>query len=78
VAPVVCEFATIADGSASMVTADGDIDVLAKDMIKEFPADAADRAALRSKAFFILGYVEKSKRWLLVTDTIKKILASRS
>jgi hypothetical protein len=56
-----------------MFVPDGDIDVLARDMIKQFPADAADRATLRSNAFFVLGYVEKSKKWLQVTEEIKKI-----
>jgi hypothetical protein len=51
-----------------------DVEVLAQDMIKHFPADAADQAALRSSAFFAMGYVEKSKKWMLVRATIKKIL----
>ena len=52
-----------------------DVEVLAQEMIKHFPDDAADQAALRSSAFFHLGYVEKSKKWLLVRAAIKKILA---
>jgi hypothetical protein len=59
-----------------MFVPDSNVDVLARDMIKEFPADAADRATLRSNAFFVLGYVEKSKKWLLVTEEIKKIQAA--
>jgi hypothetical protein len=54
---------------------DFDIESLAQEMIKHFPADAADQAALRSSAFFHLGYIEKSKKWLLVRALIKKILA---
>ena len=53
-----------------------DVEVLAQEMIKHFPADAADQAALRSSAFFHMGYVEKSKRWLLVRAQIKKILSN--
>jgi hypothetical protein len=52
-----------------------DVTVLAQDMIKHFPADAADQAALRSSAFFHLGYTDKSKKWLLIRAEIKKILA---
>ena len=52
-----------------------DVETLAQEMIKHFPADAADQAALRSSAFFHLGYVEKSKKWLLVRALIQKILA---
>jgi hypothetical protein len=55
--------------------ADDDVEVLAQEMIKQFPADAADQAVLRSSAFFAMGYFEKSKKWLLVRATIKKILA---
>jgi hypothetical protein len=54
---------------------DFDVEILAQEMIKHFPADAADQAALRSSAFFHLGYVQKSKKWLLVRALIKKILA---
>jgi hypothetical protein len=53
-----------------------DVEVLAREMIKHFPANAADQAALRSSAFLHLGYSEKSKKWLLVSAEIKKILAS--
>ena len=61
-----------------MYVPDGDIGTLAQDMIKEFPADAADRATLRSNAFFVLGYAEKSKKWLQVTEEIKKIQAGQA
>jgi hypothetical protein len=47
-------------------------------MIKHFPADAAERAALRSNALFVLGYSEKSKKWLLVTEEIRKIQAGQA
>ena len=55
---------------------DDDVKILAREMIKQFPADAADQATLRSSAFFHMGYVEKSKKWLLVRAEIKGILAS--
>jgi hypothetical protein len=61
-----------------MLIPDGEIDVLAQDMIKHFPADAAERAALRSNALFVLGYSEKSQTWLLVTEEIKRIQAGAS
>ena len=51
-----------------------DVEVLAKEMIKHFPADAADQAALRSSAFFHMGYTGKSKKWLLIRAEIKKIV----
>jgi len=51
-----------------------DIEVLAEEMIKHFPTDAADQAALRSSAFFDMGYVENCKKWLLVHAEIRKIL----
>jgi hypothetical protein len=56
-----------------MMIPDGDIDALAQHMIKAFPSDAADRAAMRSNAFFVLGYREKSEKWLRVREQIKKI-----
>jgi hypothetical protein len=56
-----------------MVVPDGDVDVLARDMIKQFPADAADRAAVLSNAFFVLGNVEKSDKWLRISEEIKRI-----
>ncbi|MGE0119093.1 MAG: hypothetical protein AB7S71_07280 [Dongiaceae bacterium] len=57
---------------------DDDIDVLAREMIKHFPADAALRAAMRSEALSVLGYVERSKKWLLVHAEIETILAGGS
>jgi uncharacterized small protein (DUF1192 family) len=60
-----------------MFIPDADIDVLAADMIKYFPADAADRAALRSNALSVLGYAEKSEKWLLVSAEIKRIQAGQ-
>lgn len=60
-----------------MTVLDGDVDALAREMIKEFPADAIDRAMLRSSAFFILVYVEKSKKWLRITEEIKKMQAGK-
>src|SRR4029450_10859658 len=47
-------------------------------MIKHFPADAADRAALRSNALLVLGYSNKSKKWLLVTEEIRRIQAGQT
>jgi hypothetical protein len=61
-----------------MMVPDGDVDVLAQHMIKAFPADAADRAAMRSNAFFVLGSREKSEKWLRVREQIKKIQGSRT
>ena len=52
-----------------------DVEVLARQMIKHFSANAADQAALRSTAFFHLGYAHMSKKWLLVRAEIKKMLA---
>jgi hypothetical protein len=54
-----------------MLIPDGPVDVLARDLIKQFPADAADRATLRSNAFFVLGYPERSRKWMLVAEAIK-------
>ena len=56
-----------------MMVPNGDVDTLAQHMIKNFPADAVDRAVLRSNAFFVLGRAETSKKWLLVSEEIKKI-----
>ena len=50
------------------------VEVLAREMIAQFPADAADQAVLRSSSLFAMGYLEKSKKWLLVRAKIKKIL----
>jgi hypothetical protein len=58
-----------------MMVPEGDVDILARAMIENYHADAADRAALRSNAFFVLGHVETSAKWLLVSDEIKKIQA---
>jgi hypothetical protein len=55
--------------------ADDNVEVLARGMIAQFPADAADQAVLRASAFFAMGYIEKSKKWLLVRAKIKNILA---
>jgi len=60
-----------------MLIPDGDVDALAQHMIKNFPDDAADRAMLRSNAFFVLGRAEMSKKWLQVTEEIKKIQAGQ-
>ena len=56
-----------------MFLPDGDVEVLARDMLKQFPVDAADRAMLRSNAFFVLERTETSKKWLQITQEIKKI-----
>ena len=56
-----------------MMVPDGNIDALAQHMITAFPADAADRAAMRSNAFFVLGYREKSEKWLRVSEQVKKL-----
>lgn len=58
-----------------MMVPDGEIDALAQHMIETYPADAADRAALRSNAFFVLGRAETSKKWLQVSEEIRKVQA---
>lgn len=60
-----------------MMITDGEADFLARSMIKYFPTDAADRAARRSNAFFVLGFIEKSDRWLRIAEEIKKIRAGQ-
>ena len=60
-----------------MMIPDGNVDVLAQRMIKTFPGDAADRAVLRSSAFFVLGRAETSRKWLLVSEEIKKIQSDK-
>jgi uncharacterized small protein (DUF1192 family) len=57
---------------------DDDVEVLAQDMIRHFPTDAALRATMRSDALSVLGYAEKSKKWLLVRAEIEKIQAEQS
>jgi hypothetical protein len=56
-----------------MIVPDGDVEALVQRMLKTFPADAADRAAFRSNAFFVLGNRKTSERWLRVSEEIKKI-----
>lgn len=56
---------------------DDDVEVLAQDMIKHFPTDAALRATMRSDALSVLGYAEKSKKWVLVRAEIEKIQAGQ-
>src|SRR5882724_744814 len=60
-----------------MFIMDAEIDVLARAMITNYPKDAVDRATLRSNAFFVLGRVETSKKWMQVTEEIKKIQAGQ-
>lgn len=60
------------------VIPDDDVQVLAQDMIRHFPADAALRAGMRSDALSVLGYVEKSKKWLLVRAENEKMQASKT
>jgi len=54
-----------------MFMIDGEIGVLARAMITNYPKDAADRATLRLNAFFVLGFSEKSP----VAQAIKNIRA---
>ena len=61
-----------------MFVLDGDVEVLARAMIKNFPADAADRAALRSNAFFVLGRTETSRKWMQVSEEIERIQAGQN
>jgi hypothetical protein len=65
------------EGLKDMFIFDGDVGVLARAMITSYPKDAADRAQLRSNAFFVLGRAETSKKWLHVTEEIKKIQGNR-
>jgi hypothetical protein len=58
-----------------MYVPDGNVDDLAKGLIKDYPKDALDRAALMSNMLFLLGHAEKSKKWLLVRASIEKIQA---
>jgi hypothetical protein len=58
-----------------MFIPDGTVDVLARDMVKRYAADALDRATLFSNALFVLGQDEKSKKWMLVRAEIEKIQA---
>jgi hypothetical protein len=60
-----------------MMIPEGNVDFLAQHMIKTFSGDAADRAVLRSSAFFVLGRAETSKKWLLVSEEIKKIQSDK-
>ena len=60
-----------------MFVPDGAVEALARAMIKNFPADAADRAALRSNAFFILGRAETSNKWMQVSEEIERIQAAQ-
>jgi hypothetical protein len=54
---------------------DDDVEILAREMIKHFPADAVARAAMRSDALSVLGHAEKGKKWLLVRAEIEKMQA---
>ena len=56
-----------------MFIPDGGVDVLAHDMVKQYAADAVDRATLFSNALFVLGETERSKKWMLVRAEIEKI-----
>jgi hypothetical protein len=57
-----------------MFSADVDITVLARAMIRNFPFDAADRAATRSSLFAALGRAETGRKWSLVSEEIDRIL----
>jgi len=56
-----------------MLIPDGGVGVLAHDMVKQYAADAVDRATLFSNALFVLGQAEESKKWMLVRAEIEKI-----
>jgi hypothetical protein len=47
-------------------------------MIKRFPVNATNRAALVSNAFFVLGSAESSNKWLRISEEIKKINAGQA
>jgi hypothetical protein len=57
---------------------DDNVEILAQEMVKHFPADAALRASMHSDALSALGYLERSKKWLLVTNEIKKVQDAQS
>jgi hypothetical protein len=57
-----------------MFSADADVTALARAMIRNFPSDAADRAATRSSLFAALGRVETSRKWSCISDEIERIL----
>jgi len=61
-----------------MSATDSEIDILAREMTRDYPKDAADKAMLRSNAFRVLGYAEKSEKWERVAEAIKKMSASVS
>jgi hypothetical protein len=56
-----------------MADSDADIDALARAMIRNFPADAAGRAASRSSLFAALGRIETSCKWSRVSEEIERI-----
>jgi hypothetical protein len=56
-----------------MIVPDGDVEALAQHMLETFPDDAADRAAFRSNAFFVLGRCDTSEKWLRVSEEIQRI-----
>ena len=60
-----------------MIVPDGDVEALALHMLKTFPADAADRAAFRSNAFFVLGRRKTSEKWLRISEEITKLQAGQ-
>jgi hypothetical protein len=59
-----------------LIPNEGEIEVLAQELIKHFPSNAADMAAQRSSAFLRMGYAGESKKWVLVRTEIEKLLRS--
>jgi hypothetical protein len=70
-------FAPNFGGSGAMNVPGGDVGDLARGMIKKYPTDAVDRAALVSSMLFLLGRAEMSKKWLLVRAEIKRMQAGQ-
>jgi len=56
-----------------MSRTDADVSVLARAMLRNFPTDAADRAASRSSVFAALGRVETSSKWWQVSEEITRL-----
>jgi hypothetical protein len=64
---------SISAGVRAMADSDADVDVLARAMIRNFPADAAGRAASRASMFAALGRIETSCKWSRVSEEISRI-----
>ena len=52
----------------------GAVDDLAREMLRTYPIDASDRAALISNMLYLLGRADLSRKWLLVRAVIQKVV----